>query len=164
MRRKKEARKNARKHRIDTNNDTVTGNTVELARSDGGVPDPAAVIELDRQSISRDNNMSSVFADRIDDASGMPDFREYIDQEPNEYSEIRVKFFNAEGLSREPKARAYEHIMEKNTIVMVVDTRMTEDKLQYLKQLAEEKDKWIFAEKNRNHAHTAGTLICLPKK
>ena len=113
MRRKKEARKNARKHKIDTNNDTVTGNTVELARSDGGVPDPAAVIELDRQSISGDNNMSSIFADRIDDASGMPDFREYIDQEPNEYSEIRVKFFNAEGLSREPKARAYEHIMEK---------------------------------------------------
>ena len=47
---------------------------------------------------------------------------------------------------------------------MVVDTRMTEDKLQYLKQLAEEKDKWIFAEKNRNHAYMAGTLICLPKK
>ena len=46
---------------------------------------------------------------------------------------------------------------------MVVDTRMTEDKLQYLKQLAEEKDKWIFTEKNRNHAHTAGTLICIPK-
>ena len=113
VRRKKEARKNARKYKNDTINDTVTGDTVELARSDGGVPDPAAVIELDRQSSSGDNNMSSVFADRIDDASGMPDFREYIDQEPNEYSEIRVKFFNAEGLSREPKARAYEHIMEK---------------------------------------------------
>ena len=86
---------------------------MELARSDEGVPDPTAVIELDRQSSSGDNKMSSVFADRIDDASGVPDFREYIDQEPNEYSEIRVKFFNAEGMSRDPKARPYEHIMEK---------------------------------------------------
>ena len=46
---------------------------------------------------------------------------------------------------------------------MVADTRMTEDKLQQLKQLAEEKDKWVFAEKNKNFTQTAGTLICLPK-
>ena len=100
MRRKKEAKKNARKQKNDTYNDTVTGDTVELARSGGGVPDPSAVIELDRQSGGENNYRSNVFADRIDDASGVPDFREYIDQEPNEYSEIRVKFFNAEGLSR----------------------------------------------------------------
>ena len=114
MRRKKEERRNARKHKNDTNNDTVTGETVELARSGGVVPDPAAVVEVDRQSSSGDNNMSNVFSERVEDASWVPDFREYIDQEPNEYSEIRVKFFNAEGLSKEPRARAYEHIMEKN--------------------------------------------------
>ena len=74
------------------------------------------------------------FSDKVVDAPCVPNIREYIDQEPNEYSEIRVKFFNAEGLSKEPKARAYEHIMEKNTIVMVVDTRMTEDKFLNLKQ------------------------------
>ena len=115
MRKKKEERrKHAMKHNNGTNNDTVTGEAVEVAGS-GGVPvhDSTAVVELDRHSSNGDNNMSSVFADRVEDTSCMPDFREYIDQEPNEYSEIRVKFFNAEGLSREPKARAYEYIMEK---------------------------------------------------
>ena len=46
---------------------------------------------------------------------------------------------------------------------MVVDTRMTEDKLQYLKQLAEEKDKWIFAEKKWEPCSYCQYDICIPK-
>ena len=112
VRKRKEARKNARKPISDINNENVTGNNVEPASSGAGVPDPSAVTMSNRQS-SDEGIRSNVFNESTDHASEMPNFREYINQEPDSYSEIRVKFFNAEGLKKDPSARAYGCIMEK---------------------------------------------------
>ena len=71
-----------------------------------GVPGPSDVIISNRQS-NEEGTRSNVFNESTDHASEMPNFREYIDQEPDLYSEMRVKFFNAEGLKRDPNARAY---------------------------------------------------------
>ena len=139
MRQRKEKRsKHVKKNSNDTNDDTVTGDPGDVAQScEGLVPTPTAEDVLDRHSKDGDKIMSNVFSERCINNSNMPNIGEYIDQDPNEYSDIRVKCFNAEGLSKELKSRAYEHIMEKNTIVMVVDTRITDEKLLSIKQLAE---------------------------
>ena len=62
---------------------------------------------------------------------------QYINTEPVYTYSNRVMLINVDGLKNNPKSNEYGNIFEKNTISLVADIRLTNDKLSIVKDLAE---------------------------
>ena len=93
----------------------------------------------------------------------IPNFNEYLGLNNNVMHQLKLICFNANGLTKDIKNRAYSKIFEPNTIVLVGDTMMTTEKLSHIEGKAKLVGKIIFAKPNRILTRTGGTLICLPK-
>ena len=67
-------------------------------------------------------------------------------------------------LRNDRNSNEYKKIFERETISLVVDTRLTDDKLTILNELVNKHNRDILAQNNAKSNMTARTLICLPKQ
>ena len=74
----------------------------------------------------------------------------------------KTYFFNSNGLRKDTKSIEYNKILDKNNILLVANTILTEEKLRLINEKAEKEGKKKYVQDNAKTNIMSGKSICIP--